>query len=471
MRVDSGLLSEAEWSAQHILLEMMMQDHKPEDHTAIRTDLGAIFVSLELSRSTWLVTSLSPGGGEKMSKHSVPGGDISGLLMLFSRLTERARKRAGEEFPIIAIQEAGLDGFWIHRTLEQEGIESHIVDAASIMTSRRRRRAKTDQIDGEALLRALMAYKRGEPRVCAMVRVPTPEDEDRRRISRERNVLIAERVAHVNRIKGLLFSQGIRYEPLRRDRRARLEELRTGGLFATDSNQSTHGGGQNNSSRIITVNPMTGSVTPFITNLPTGDHPTEKLAFSGGWIYWSQGSTTNSGVVGLDNNGGANQSDIPCQDITLSDNVFVSSLSPPVATSGYSPFGKQQPGAVIPAFFNSFTGQVRQGVCDGAILRSLLNDSTHAIVPFSWGYRNPYAIRFPPADHPLTGGLLVGVDGEDERGARPTNNAPERLELARQNPDGSPDYHGWPDRFGFLPSSQAVFNPIGGGADDLCQSP
>jgi transposase len=92
-------------------------------------------VSLELSRSTWLVTSLSPSGGEKMSKHSVPGGDISGLLMLFSRLTESARKRAGEEFPIIAIQEAGLDGFWIHPALEQEGIESHIVDAASIMTS------------------------------------------------------------------------------------------------------------------------------------------------------------------------------------------------------------------------------------------------------------------------------------------------------------------------------------------------
>ena len=88
------------------------------------------------------------------------------------------------------------------------------------MTSRRRRRAKTDRIDGEALLRALMAHKRGEPRVCAMLRVPTPEDEDRRRISRERQTLIAERVAHVNRIKGLLFSQGIKYEPLRRDRRA-----------------------------------------------------------------------------------------------------------------------------------------------------------------------------------------------------------------------------------------------------------
>ena len=247
--------------------------------------------------------------------------------------------------------------------------------------------------------------------------------------------------------------------------------LSGGRLFATDSNQSTHGGGQNNSSRIVTVNPMTGQVTPFITDLPTGDHPTEQLAFKGGWIYWSQGSTTNSGVVGLDNNGGANQSDIPCQDITLSDNVFISSLSPLVATSGYSPFGKQQPGAKIPAFFNSFTGQVRQGVCDGAILRSRLNDSTHAIEAFSWGYRNPYAIRFPPSDHPLAGGILAGEDGADERGARPSNNAPDVLQLGRQNPDGSPDYHGWPDRYGFLPSSQAVFNPIGGGSDDLCQSP
>ena len=130
---------------------------------------------------------------------------------------------------IIVIQEAGLDGFSIHRVLLSEGIESHVVDAASIATSRRRRRAKTDRIDGETLLRALLAHKRGEPRVCSMVRAPTPEDEDRRRICRERKVLIMERVQHVNRIKGLLFSQGASgYEPLRRDRRARLETLQTG---------------------------------------------------------------------------------------------------------------------------------------------------------------------------------------------------------------------------------------------------
>jgi hypothetical protein len=91
-----------------------------------------------------------------------------------------------------------------------------------------------------------------------------------------------------------------------------------------------------------------------------------------------------------------------------------------------------------------------------------------AIEPFSWGYRNGYAIRFAPNNHALKGGLLVGEDGGDERGARPSNNAPDSLQLAQQNADGSPDYHGWPDRYGFLPSSQAVFNPIGGPGDDLC---
>src|SRR3954470_2091320 len=199
------------------------------EQTAIRTDLGAIFVSLELSRSVWLITSLSPGAGEKMSKHSVRASDVAGLLARLADLRQKARARTGQIFPIITVQEAGLDGFWIHRVLEAEGVESYVVDPASIATSRRRRRAKTDKIDGEALVRALLAYKRGEPRVCAMVQAPTPHAEDRRRISRARETLTAERVQHVNRIKGLLFAQGIGdYEPLHRNRRERLEELITG---------------------------------------------------------------------------------------------------------------------------------------------------------------------------------------------------------------------------------------------------
>src|SRR6266404_3860041 len=144
--------------------------------------------------------------------------------------------------------------------------------------------------------------------------------------------------------------------------------LQGGRLFATDSNQATHAhNGQNDSSRIVTVDPQNGTVSPFITNLPTGDHPTEQLAFKDGWIYWSQGSTTNSGVVGLDNGGGQNQQDIPCQDIVLSQNVFDSGGGK--KTSGYSAFGVQRPGATVPAF----DGGVPHGVCDGAILRARLN--------------------------------------------------------------------------------------------------
>src|SRR5437763_13459682 len=144
-----------------------------------------------------------------MYKHWVPSGDIPALLARLSQCNEKARARTGQVFPIIVIQEAGMDGFWIHRVLQSEGIESHVVDPASIATSRRRRRAKTDKIDGETLVRALLAYKRGEPRVCAMVKAPTPGEEDRRHLCRERKALTAERVRHVNGIKRFLFGQGV----------------------------------------------------------------------------------------------------------------------------------------------------------------------------------------------------------------------------------------------------------------------
>ena len=196
---------------------------------AVRNDLAAIFVSLELSQSKWLITSLSPGNGARMSQCTLVAGDVAGLLKRLHDLRRQARDRVGMEFPVITIQEAGLDGFWVHRVLMSEGIESHVVDPASVAVSRRRRRAKTDKIDGEALVRTLLAYKRGEPRVCAMVVAPTPDDEDARRLVRERRSLVRERIGHVNRIKGLLYCQGIKgYEPVRRDRRERLESLTTG---------------------------------------------------------------------------------------------------------------------------------------------------------------------------------------------------------------------------------------------------
>lgn len=204
------------------------------DHPATAMQAAALannsklFASLELSKSKWLVTVNAPGS-DKLSKYVVTGGDGGALLDLFERVRATAERRAGAAVQVVVIQEAGLDGFWIHRLLEAHGIESHVVDAASIAVDRRHRRAKTDAIDGEGLLRTLMAWARGERRVCSMVQPPSPEEEDRRRLTRERGTLIKERIQHTNRIKGLLSGQGIlAYDPLGKDRLARLETLKTG---------------------------------------------------------------------------------------------------------------------------------------------------------------------------------------------------------------------------------------------------
>ena len=239
---------------------------------------------------------------------------------------------------------------------------------------------------------------------------------------------------------------------------------RGGTLFATDSNQGIRGarGSGNNTSRVLTLDLESGLVDPYIKGLPTGDHPTELIVVKDGYIYWSQGSATNSGVTGHDNGAGGNQHDIACQDITLSDNVFDSGDGH--FTSGYTSHGITRPGHVVHAFEDA----TKPGMCTGAILRARITDGTPEVEPVSWGYRNPFGLRFAPDDHALKGGLFVTENGEDERGARPVGNAPDRLAVARMNPDGTPDYHGWPDRFGYLDSTQFIFNPKGGPADDLC---
>jgi len=145
--------------------------------TCSRGDCATLFVSLELSRSTWLATALVPGSS-KMSKYTLVGGDGHKLLELLAQLKSRAEQRIAAPVKIVTIHEVGLDGFWIHRLLEANGVESHVVDPASIAVPRRHRRAKTDTIDGETLLRTLMAWQRGEPRVCAMTVPPSPSEED-----------------------------------------------------------------------------------------------------------------------------------------------------------------------------------------------------------------------------------------------------------------------------------------------------
>ncbi len=161
-----------------------------------------VYVAIELSKKTWVLGIAHPDRA-RPSIHRVCGGNIAELV---SRLRVAARNNRR----ILVCYEAGYDGFWLARVLAKMGIECRVLDPASIQVNRRARRVKTDRIDVLALLRALIATDRGERHVCAIVRVPSVEEEDARRSHRERQRLVRERTGHINRIKGLLFAQGIR---------------------------------------------------------------------------------------------------------------------------------------------------------------------------------------------------------------------------------------------------------------------
>jgi transposase len=194
-----------------------------------RDDAAArCLIAIELSKTSWVVGVQTPLSN-KISQYRLMGGDWEGLLELIERVRRQVGRELSRPVEMISCYEAGYDGFWLHRLLTAAGVRNHVLDPASLLVNRRARRAKTDRIDVERMLRALNRYLRGEPDACSVVRVPSAEQEDARRLHRERHRLIQERVQHVNRIKGLCATQGIYdYEPLRSDRKAQLESLRTG---------------------------------------------------------------------------------------------------------------------------------------------------------------------------------------------------------------------------------------------------
>jgi transposase len=195
--------------------------------TPASTDYATVYVAFELSKAQWKIGVLLPGSA-KMSRFTVGGGDVTTLAARLARLRAKA-ERCGQPVRILSCYEAGLHGHWLHRWLTDQGVVSHTVDPSSIEVSRRGRRAKTDRIDLEKLMRSFLAYLRGEPRVCSMLHIPSVEEEDRKRRSRERERLLKERTAHTNRIKSLLFGQGIHdVMPLKPGFIASLEGLHTG---------------------------------------------------------------------------------------------------------------------------------------------------------------------------------------------------------------------------------------------------
>jgi transposase len=178
---------------------------------------GTVFIAIELSRKSWVLTVHSPDR-DGISQPKLKGGDYVGLLRFISDIRERVRRRLELMPAVVTCYEAGYDGLWLHRALSAAGITNHVFDPASIPVERRGRRAKTDGIDGQLLLRTLMAHVRGEPRVVRIVRVPSREQEDARRVNRERDRLISEQTAHTNRIKALLQQRGMAVgKPRRRD--------------------------------------------------------------------------------------------------------------------------------------------------------------------------------------------------------------------------------------------------------------
>lgn len=193
--------------------------------TAFEHD-STLVVALELSGKSWEAGAVLPGVARRPRRRLTPR-DMTGLLTQIERWKAESQRAGRTVLRVVLAYEAGRDGFWIARYLQAYGIEVQIMHPASIPVERRGRRVKTDRIDLDMLLRTLLAWLRGEPRVCSMVRIPSVSEEDMRRPERERERLVSERIALENRIENLLCLHGIvGFKPRLKKAAERLDELR-----------------------------------------------------------------------------------------------------------------------------------------------------------------------------------------------------------------------------------------------------
>jgi len=193
--------------------------------TSLEQD-STIIAVIEMSQAKWLVAAVVPGVERQPLKRL--DADEAALLKLLHRWRNEAGQAGREIKRIVVAYEAGRDGFWLARWLRVRGVEAYVIHPASIAVSREHRRAKTDRLDTELLLRAFLGWLRGEKRHCSMVAIPTVEEEDARRPNRERGNLVTEQTRIVNQIKAILTRFGIRtFRPTLRKAEEHLEGLRT----------------------------------------------------------------------------------------------------------------------------------------------------------------------------------------------------------------------------------------------------
>jgi transposase len=169
---------------------------------------STLIAVIEMSRSSWLVAGMVPGLSRQPRKKLEPDADA--LLRLLYRWREEASKAGRTITRMTVAYEAGRDGFWLARWLQERGIEAHVMHPTSIAVSREHRRAKSDRLDLELLLRSFLGWLRGEARHCSMAAVPGREAEDAKRPNREHQSLVGERTRLINQMKATLMRHGIR---------------------------------------------------------------------------------------------------------------------------------------------------------------------------------------------------------------------------------------------------------------------